>query len=148
MSDVEDAFCVMCGRYSCVWDIDKSTATYLSNTRYPGVKVKGSLVERKQAQAVRRFYLYQAYTRTIYCVLGKGVRICHPQCLVEGIHNLAPDPANDYTGHVEVIPVWRHSCIVCALNTNIIYMTSHLLHKHFVARYYFMPFCVPLTIIF
>ena len=104
MSDVEDTFCVMCGRDPCVWDIDKSTVTDLFNTRYLGVKVEGSLVERKQAQAARRFYLYRAYTMTIYGVLGKGVRICHPQCLVEGIQNLAPDPADDYTGHVDVIP--------------------------------------------
>ena len=26
-----------------------------------------------------------------YGVVGKGLRIHHPQCLVKGIHNLAPD---------------------------------------------------------
>ena len=55
MSDVEDTFCVLCGRDPCVWDIDKSTVTYLFNARYLGVKVDGSLVERKNAQVARRF---------------------------------------------------------------------------------------------
>ena len=102
MSDDEDNFCVLCGRDPCVWDSDKSTVTDLSNARYLGVKV--ALVERKQAQAARRFYLYQAYTMTIYGVLGKGVRIRHPQCLVDGINNLAPNPGDNYIGHVDVIP--------------------------------------------
>ena len=102
MYDVEDTFCVLCGRDPCVWDIDKSTVTDLFNARYLGVKVEGSLVENK-AQAARRFYLYQAYTMTIYGVLGKGVRVRHPQCLVKGIHNLASDPTYDYTCHVDII---------------------------------------------
>lgn len=47
VSDVEDTFCVMCGGDPCVWDIDKYTVTDLFNATYLGVKVKGSLVERK-----------------------------------------------------------------------------------------------------
>ena len=104
MSDDEDNFCVLCGRDPCVWDIDKSTVTELFNARYLGVKVEGSLLERKQAQAQRRYYLYRAYTMSIYGVLGRGVRIRHPQCLVDGINNLAPDPGDNYIGHVDVIP--------------------------------------------
>ena len=103
ISDVEDIFCVLCGRYPCVWDIEKYTATDVCNASYVGFKVAGYLVERKQAQAARRFYMYQAYARIIYGVLGKGVMIHHPQCLFKGIHNLAPDPTDDYTSHVDVI---------------------------------------------
>ena len=47
--------------------------------------------------------MYQQYKSAIYGVLERGVRIRHSQCIVEGIHSLAPDPNNDYTIHVDVI---------------------------------------------
>ena len=70
MSDVEDTFCIICGRDPCVWDIDKSTVRDLSNASYLGDKIKGSLVESKQAHAARRFYMYQVYTGIVYGVIG------------------------------------------------------------------------------
>ena len=103
MSDVKDTCCVLCCRDPFVWDTDKNTATNLFNARYLDFKVEGSLVEHKQAQSVRCLYMYQACTRDIYGVLGKGLRIHHPQCVVEVIPNLAPEPTDNYTGHVDII---------------------------------------------
>ena len=65
--------------------------------------VEGTVAERKQVQASRHFYLYQAYTRSLYGVLCRGVRIRHLPCIVEGIHSLGPNPMNKYKGHVDVI---------------------------------------------
>ena len=102
MSEI-DTFLDRCGRDPCVWDLDRSLIQDLFNTRYEGVKVEGSIPERKQEQASRHFYMYQQYTSAIYGVLGRGVCIHYYQCIVEGIHSLAPDLNNDYTGHVDVI---------------------------------------------
>ena len=102
MSDI-DTFFEKCGRDWCVWKLDKSTIVDLFNDRYEGEPVEGTVAERKQVQASRRFYLYQAYTRSLYGVLGRGVCIHHPPCIVEGIHSLAPDPMNEYKDHVDVI---------------------------------------------
>ena len=102
MSDT-DPFCDKCGRDPCVWELDKSTIVDLFNARYKDVKVEGSIAKCKQEEGSRCFYLYQQYTRKLYGVLGRGVRIRHPPCIVEGIHSLAPDPMNEYKGHVDVI---------------------------------------------
>ena len=98
----EDSFCDICGREPCVWVSDQETIINLFNTRYANIPVEGSRDERKKQQASRRFYLYKEYTSHIYGVLGKGVRIRHPTCIIQGIQDLAPDPDGTYTGHIHV----------------------------------------------
>ena len=75
----------------------------LFNDRYEGEPVEGTVAERKQVQVSWSFYLYQAYTRSLYGVLGRGVCIHHPPCIVEEIHTLAPNSMNKYKGHVDAI---------------------------------------------
>ena len=88
----EDSFCDICGRDPCVWVSDQETIINLFNTRYGNIPVEGSCDERKKQQASHCFYLYKEYTSHIYGVLGKGVRIRHPTCIIQGIQDLALTP--------------------------------------------------------
>ena len=103
ISDVEDTFCDICDREKNLWEIDKSTLICSSNANYSGVTVEGSLAKSKNPYDAFCFYMYHAYKRTIYSVLGKRVRIRHPQYLCEGICNLSPERVSDYTCHVKAI---------------------------------------------
>ena len=102
MDDEEDTFCDICGRDPCVWESDQGLIRDLFESRFATIPVEVSLEERRKQQASRRFFLYKEYTNRIYGVLGKGVRIRHPTCIIEGIHDLAPDPEGQYIGHVDV----------------------------------------------
>ena len=102
MDDEEDTFCDICGRDPCVWESDQGLIHNLFESRFATIPVEGSLEERRKQQASRRFFLYKEYTNRIYGVLGKDVRIRHPTCIIEGIHDLALDPEGRYIGHVDV----------------------------------------------
>ena len=97
----EDSFCDICGRDPCVWVRDEEMIINLFNTCSRNIR-GGYRDERKKQQASRRFYLYKEYTSHIYGVLGKGIRIRHPTCIIQGIQDLAPDPDGTYTGHIHV----------------------------------------------
>lgn len=70
----------------------------LFNARFVTIPVEGTVLvlERMEVQASLR---YRAYARHLYGVLGRGARICCPQCIIPGIHELAPHSVGVYTGH-------------------------------------------------
>ena len=49
-----------------------------------------------------RHHLYKLYTATKYGKLGRSHRVRIPECVEESIHDMFPDPNNEYTG-------FRHS---------------------------------------
>ena len=53
------------------------------------------------APNVARRNLYQAYTYAVHGRLGRGNRVVIPDCVVELIRELFPDPDGEYMGHMD-----------------------------------------------
>ena len=50
----------------------------------------------------KRNHLYCTFVRAEHGILGRGVRVAIPDCVVAFIRTLVPTPDNVYTGHREV----------------------------------------------
>ena len=49
-----------------------------------------------------RNHLYRTYVRAKHGILGRGVRVAIPDCVVAFIRTLVPSPDNVYTGHRDI----------------------------------------------
>ena len=75
---------------------------------------------------IRRKKLYRQMALTINGgPMGKGVRIEHPRCVVDGIHAIAPDPDGKYMGHKEdwdrysTVVVWSNISAKCYCHSRV-----------------------------
>jgi hypothetical protein len=56
--------------------------------------------EKKPTANIRRKKLYRQMAITINGgPMGKGIRIQHPKCVIDGIQMISPDPDGNYMGH-------------------------------------------------
>lgn len=50
-------------------------------------------------ESKKRNHLYRTFVRAEHGILGRGVRVAIPDCVVALIRTLVPSPDNIYTGH-------------------------------------------------
>jgi hypothetical protein len=95
LAEREEKACAFCEEQPCGW-----LSNHDSMRTWDQLEHSNLPVEDVPTANIRRKKLYLQMTITINGgPMGKGVRIQHPKCEMDGIRTISPDPDGNYMGH-------------------------------------------------